>query len=349
MNKHLLLLSTLSTLSLTTPIKQLKAPNLNDDQIIGYNVGLRPYRTSGIRIEKQRINSKTVIHNYGYGGSGLTLSWGGAQEAVALLDHESLSKEKSIAIIGCGVIGLTVAHTLLDMGYKVHIYAREFPPHTTSNIAAGLYSPYAVSLGNQPGAQQRFERMCTISWQKLSSLATTENPEFAGVVLMDFYHFENNVQNHPAAIKLHFDNGMRRFALVEHTLIMQGPIYMQQLFDKAQAKGAVITHKELDNLSDIFDFPETIIFNCTGLGARQLCGDRDVVAIRGHLIYLKPQDINYMATYKIPCNTIFFSMYPWPDRLIIAGSTEYDEGTRTVDMQVCQEIMEYAREQFKNI
>jgi D-amino-acid oxidase len=39
-------------------------------------VGLRPFRKSGIRLERYRLSdSRTVIHNYGHGGSGFTLSW----------------------------------------------------------------------------------------------------------------------------------------------------------------------------------------------------------------------------------------------------------------------------------
>lgn len=50
-------------------------------------VGLRPYRRSGVRLERQQLaDGRTVIHNYGHGGSGFTLSWGCA-EAVFALHH----------------------------------------------------------------------------------------------------------------------------------------------------------------------------------------------------------------------------------------------------------------------
>lgn len=48
-------------------------------------VGLRPFRKSGVRLERARLlDGRTVIHNYGHGGSGFTLSWGCAREVLHL-------------------------------------------------------------------------------------------------------------------------------------------------------------------------------------------------------------------------------------------------------------------------
>lgn len=59
-------------------------PGLRDARIIGDRVGLRPSRSS-IRIEREEIDGLRVIHNYGHGGSGLTLSWGCAAEVLRLV------------------------------------------------------------------------------------------------------------------------------------------------------------------------------------------------------------------------------------------------------------------------
>ena len=50
-----------------------------------YKVGLRPARDGGIRLEKELFNDGLVIHNYGHGGSGFTLSWGCAKEVIKIL------------------------------------------------------------------------------------------------------------------------------------------------------------------------------------------------------------------------------------------------------------------------
>ncbi len=59
------------------------SPAFNNVEIIGESVGLRPARFE-VRLEAETINGKHVIHNYGHGGAGYTLSWGCAEEVVQL-------------------------------------------------------------------------------------------------------------------------------------------------------------------------------------------------------------------------------------------------------------------------
>ena len=59
-------------------------PELDRNKIIGVAVGLRPSRYE-LRLEKEIISNKIIIHNYGHGGAGVTLSWGCADEVVRLL------------------------------------------------------------------------------------------------------------------------------------------------------------------------------------------------------------------------------------------------------------------------
>jgi D-amino-acid oxidase len=56
-------------------------PALAGAEIVGVHVGLRPGRAGGARVEREG----DVVHCYGHGGAGLTLSWGCAQEVVRLL------------------------------------------------------------------------------------------------------------------------------------------------------------------------------------------------------------------------------------------------------------------------
>lgn len=59
-------------------------PKLNQAQVLGHRVGLRPGRTE-VRLETERLSDDLlVIHNYGHGGAGFTLSWGCAKEVAGL-------------------------------------------------------------------------------------------------------------------------------------------------------------------------------------------------------------------------------------------------------------------------
>ena len=55
--------------------------------IIAERVGLRPFRRAGVCLEAGQLgDGRRVIHNYGHGGSGFTLSWGCARAVFALAD-----------------------------------------------------------------------------------------------------------------------------------------------------------------------------------------------------------------------------------------------------------------------
>lgn len=60
--------------------------NIERPNVLAARVGLRPFRKSGVRLERDRLSDdRTVIHNYGHGGSGFTLSWGCAREVASLV------------------------------------------------------------------------------------------------------------------------------------------------------------------------------------------------------------------------------------------------------------------------
>ncbi len=60
-------------------------PGLAGAQVIGHKVGLRPARPS-VRLEAEERSSTRVVHCYGHGGAGVTLSWGCAEDVVALVE-----------------------------------------------------------------------------------------------------------------------------------------------------------------------------------------------------------------------------------------------------------------------
>ncbi len=59
-------------------------PLFNEVEILSEAVGLRPARPT-VRLELEKTGDQTVVHNYGHGGAGFTLSWGCAEEVVDLV------------------------------------------------------------------------------------------------------------------------------------------------------------------------------------------------------------------------------------------------------------------------
>jgi len=60
--------------------------------VLAERVGLRPFRKSGVRVERARLSDgRAVVHNYGHGGAGFTLSWGCARTVFDLVERTYVS------------------------------------------------------------------------------------------------------------------------------------------------------------------------------------------------------------------------------------------------------------------
>ena len=67
------------------PPRPLAAIRAQPDRIIDISACTRPFRPQGPRIQAERRHGKTIVHHYGHGGSGWSLSWGSAQKALVLV------------------------------------------------------------------------------------------------------------------------------------------------------------------------------------------------------------------------------------------------------------------------
>ena len=76
------------------------------DRVFDITVCLRPFRAQGPRLDTETIGDTLVVHNYGHGGSGWSLSWGSGTIAVR---KAMASSPAEIAVLGCGALGLTAA------------------------------------------------------------------------------------------------------------------------------------------------------------------------------------------------------------------------------------------------
>ncbi|MCR5880048.1 FAD-dependent oxidoreductase [Phenylobacterium sp. J367] len=120
------------------PVPPLARINAKPERIFDITVCLRPFRAAGPRLDAETVGDKLVVHNYGHGGSGWSLSWGSAKVVVP----KALSTgQKDIAVIGCGALGLTAAITAQRAGANVTIYAKDRMPEVRSARATGVWSP----------------------------------------------------------------------------------------------------------------------------------------------------------------------------------------------------------------
>jgi D-amino-acid oxidase len=67
-------------------------PRLRDARVLEHQVGLRPARDA-VRVDAEPLGAARVVHNYGHGGTGVGLSWGCAQDVVALVGGRAAARE----------------------------------------------------------------------------------------------------------------------------------------------------------------------------------------------------------------------------------------------------------------
>ncbi len=274
------------------------------DRVVRVDVGLRPYRASGFRVEREMLGETAVVHNYGHGGGGITLSWGSAQLAV----EEGFDPDVAeYAVLGAGALGLSTAMLLLERGAKVTLYAKALSPNTTSNIAGGQWWPASVydSAAIAPGYMDRHVAAARHSFRRFQLLT---GPEYGISWEVNYVLSDRPVTNQPARA----GHPMEEFAInvVDYapgelpfttaharsfdTMMVDTPHYLRKLEEDIRERGGRIIVRAFQDAAEVAALDETVVFNCTGLGAGKLFGDTEIHPVRGQLVILKPQaEIDY--------------------------------------------------------
>src|SRR6266576_5005109 len=292
------------------------------DRIFRVTVCLRAFRTAGPRLDIERVGDKTVVHNYGHGGSGWSLSWGSSSVAVG---KAMAAGERDVAVIGCGALGLTSAILLQRAGAKVTIYAKERPPEVRSARATGSWTPDArIALANSVSSDfpALWEKMCRNSFHTYESyLGMAGNPvEWTDRYLLSdlipgegqtdrprgdtlrFAHYQDRVADLTPRFR-ELPPGSHpfptRYARRSSSLMFNIAGYSRQLVTDFLIEGGKIERVEFHSPPELNQLTQKVIINATGYGARALWKDESIIPVRGQIAWLIPQpEVNYGVIYK---------------------------------------------------
>lgn len=326
---------------------RLPRVRVSADRVIRSVVGLRPFRPSGFVVRAEKLGEKLVVHNYGHGGAGITLSWGTAQLAVA---EGMRSEGRECAVIGCGVVGLSTARLLQERGFQPTIYAREMPPSTTSNIAGGYWAPVTVYDHDRltPAFRRQYGEAAEFAFRRYQSLVgeaygvrwlpvyslSTEGPHLQPPPESPNYTVE---PLYPAARQLTASENPfgAPFAYRKHSMLIEPAVYLAALVRDFQIAGGRIVIRDIRSREEVAALPARTIYNCTGLGARALFGDEELTPVRGQLVFLLPQpEIDYMAIG--PGDNY---MFPRRDGILLGGSHERGDWSLDVNADTTARIL----------
>jgi glycine/D-amino acid oxidase-like deaminating enzyme len=321
----------------------LPAVDASPERVIRTVAGLRPFRRSGFVVRAEQHDGTRLVHNYGHGGAGITLSWGSSRLAadLGLPGHRG-----PVAVVGAGVMGLTTARLVQDAGFPVTIYAEALTPHTTSNIAGGQISPFghydqdAVT----PEWRAQFAAAMDYSWRRFQIMVGDDY----GIRWLPTYQESASLARwrdgfHPAA---------RALTQAEHpfpvermirydTMYVETGRFLRQLTRDVQIAGGRFEIRRFATAADMAALGERLVFNCTGLGARALFGDEELQPVRGQLAILLPQpEVRYAFAGEAGY------MFPRADGIVVGGTFERGEWSAEPQPAKIAQIIESHRRLF---
>ena len=325
------------------------------DRVIRTTVGLRPHRPSGFVLRAEKLDTKTVIHNYGHGGSGMSLSWGTAFMAAEIAtDRAADQEDRRAAVLGCGVVGLTTARQLQRRGFDVTIYAMAVPPNTTSNMSLAGFTPTSglVETDQRTRAwDAQFRRAVGIAYKQLQLLV---GPKYGiswgnGYSMLDGPPANTAAQPEPSQptqpsrprppslLPAEYRTGSVVLGPGEHpfptpyvsyrpSIRIEPSIYLDALVEDVLLFGGEIVIRKFDTPQELMSLEQSIIVNCTGLGSNTLFNDRELMPLKGQLTVLVPQpEVDY-STFggisRASAGGFGIHMQPRRDGIILGGTSE---------------------------
>jgi len=307
--------------------------------------GVRPHREVTYRLEPdtQTIAGKLIIHNYGHGGAGITMSWGCAEVVCEMLLQHGMPD--AVAVLGAGVMGLTAATLITERNIPVTVYAEKFTPCTTSDVAGGQWAPSFVNYERNDSAKR------LAYFDVLRRARKAHENRGPGFGVWQRWNYTINEVQHlkelppdivpPVTVLAHLPFArLNRPGFKYDLLLVEPPTLMARLQQDLSRRATFVTRKFL-HVSEVAALSEKVIVNCTGYGAGQLFQDHLMKPLKGQLVFLKPQrNLKYLFSGATNCY-----VFPRSDAVIVGGSQQPVDDEKP-NPCICKQIVDFARNVF---
>lgn len=292
----------------------LTPPRLADDCIKEKITCIRAHKERLFHTALEKTPTQLIFHNYGHGGAGWTFLFGCVEESIKQFEeqvagHPELAQQP-ITVIGAGCYGLLTAIVLARAGYNVQIMAQAFH-NLPSEKAAGFFFPRARKCST-PEERAIFQARSLRSYEQYLAIIAGKHPFIAkGPRILPAYfgldidpgfqdHITHGLVAPPERVNIDFGNG-NRYPAYEYQIIFMNPaVIMHELRAAVQALNIPCIQQTVTSFDDL---TTSLIFNCTGLGAKELTGDKRIIPVQGHLITLKQQgareELQYLINVKV--------------------------------------------------
>lgn len=295
-------------------IVTLTPPQLSPSHIQEKIICIRAHRERIFQVSAQYLGDKLICHNYGQGGAGWTFLFGCVHESIRQFEdaqaQSHLLNDKQIAVIGAGCYGLLTAVLLARKGHAVRIIAKEID-NLPSYKAAGFFFP-RPRKSSTPAETAQFLSAGMESYATYLTIINGTHPFIShGAKKLPCYYgldidpglapyIAQGLVEEPEKVVIDFGTGKTYQAMAYNTLFIDAASMMAELCRNIRELHIPITAAAITDFNEI---PESIIFNCTSLGAKKLVDDKRLIPVQGHLITLKNQppteQLQYMINVKV--------------------------------------------------
>jgi D-amino-acid oxidase len=240
----------------------------------------------------------------------------------------------SCTVLGGGVSGLSTGIRLLEMGLEVRLVAERLSPETVSDTAAAWWYPFLVE------PLIKTNRWSSESFVEFVRLMEEEGLEF--ITMRAGREYLKRPCRPPG-----WSESINHFRILEKSEIIGGysfgweieaPViemshYMPWLKSKFELLGGSI---ETRKISDFDELESELIVNCSGLGAREICHDEEVVPVRGQVVYIK-QDPGFGRYDQRPESLIY--TIPRRDVTVLGGTAQKGDWTMEIREEDEEDIL----------
>jgi D-amino-acid oxidase len=242
-----------------------------------------------------------------------------------------------ILVLGAGVSGLTTGLRLLEEGHSVRVWAKALPPATTSNVAAAVWYPYKAYPVDKVAvwgavAYQAFERLARMAGSgvllsEVLELLPSAMPDPWWVAAVSGFRRAEPEQLPPG----YADGWLFAAPVIEMSR------YLEYLLRTLRGRGGAIEERGVGSLGEALDACP-IVVNCTGLGARELCGDHDLHPSRGQVARIRHNGFRRVVLDDYGPNSVAY-IVPRVDDIVLGGTDIEGEESTTIDPATTRDIL----------
>jgi len=234
-----------------------------------------------------------------------------------------------VIVVGAGVVGLSCAVRLQEVGHQVDVVARDLPLETTSAVAAALWYPHRAF------PRERVTAWSAATYAELEKLALDED---SGVRLVEGTELHRSRVADPwwsAAVPALTRVTSMPAPYVDgwtvRTPVVEMPLYLRWLSRRFTDGGGTLTRMALNALPDQVE----VVVNASGLGARLMAEDPSVVPVRGQVVVVEQFGLDRWwldpdgPTYVVPRSA----------DVVVGGTDEEGDWSRSPDPATAADIV----------